>query len=99
MTDNELSASLNIIQQFELLQWAVGIFSAIVVAMASGFVIMYRDTRTERRDYFERLERLVEKNNEVISKHTIQTERLVEVVDRSERATQNLEKLILQKLT
>lgn len=99
MTDNELSASLNIIQQFELLQWAVGIFSAIVVAMTSGFVIMYRDTRTERRDYFERLERLVEKNNEVISKHTIQTERLVEVVDRSERATQNLEKLILQKLT
>jgi hypothetical protein len=77
----------------------VGIFSAIVGAMVSGFVIMYRDTRAERRDYFERLERLVEKNNEVISKHTIQTERLVEVVDRSERATQNLEKLILQKLT
>lgn len=99
MTDQELTASLNIIQQFELLQWAVGIFGSIVVAMSSAFVIMYRDSRAERREYFDRLEKLVEKNNDVIAKHTTQTERLVEVVDRNERATMNLERLILQKLT
>lgn len=98
MTDNELTASLNIIQQFELLQWAVGIFGSIVVAMSTGFVMMYRDSRAERREYFERLEKLVEKNNDVIAKHTTQTERLVEVVDRNERAVANLERLILQKL-
>jgi C4-dicarboxylate transporter len=99
MTDQELTASLNIIQQFELLQWAVGIFGSIVVAMSTGFVMMYRDSRSERREYFERLEQLVEKNNEVINKNAIQTERLCEIVDRTERTTQNLEKLILQKLT
>ena len=99
MTDQELTASLNIIQQFELLQWAVGIFGSIVVAMSTGFVIMYRDSRSERREYFERLEKLVEKNNEVINKNALQTERLCEIVDRTERTTQNLEKLILQKLT
>lgn len=98
MTDNELTASLNIIQQFELLQWAVGIFGSIVVAMTTGFVVMYRDSRAERREYFERIEKLVEKNNDVIAKHTTQTERLVEVVDRNERAVANLERLILQKL-
>lgn len=98
MTDNELTASLNIIQQFELLQWAVGIFGSIVVAMSTGFVMMYRDSRAERREYFERIEKLVEKNNDVIAKHTTQTERLVEVVDRNERAVANLERLILQKL-
>lgn len=99
MTDQELTASLNIIQQFELLQWAVGIFGSIVVAMSTGFVVMYRDSRSERREYFERLEKLVEKNNEVINKNALQTERLCEIVDRTERTTQNLEKLILQKLT
>jgi|JI10StandDraft_1071094.scaffolds.fasta_scaffold663212_3 hypothetical protein len=99
MTDQELTASLNIIQQFELLQWAVGIFGSIVVAMSTGFVMMYRDSRSERREYFERLEKLVEKNNEVINKNALQTERLCEIVDRTERTTQNLEKLILQKLT
>lgn len=99
MTDQELTASLNIIQQFELLQWAVGIFGSIVVAMSTGFVMMYRDSRSERREYFERLEQLVEKNNEVINKNALQTERLCEIVDRTERTTQNLEKLILQKLT
>ena len=99
MTDQELTASLNIIQQFELLQWAVGIFGAIVVAMSTGFVMMYRDSRSERREYFERLEKLVEKNNEVINKNALQTERLCEIVDRTERTTENLEKLILQKLT
>ena len=99
MTDQELTASLNIVQQFELLQWAVGIFGSIVVAMSTGFVVMYRDSRSERREYFERLEKLVEKNNEVINKNALQTERLCEIVDRTERTTQNLEKLILQKLT
>lgn len=99
MTDQELTASLNIIQQFELLQWAVGIFGSIVFAMSTGFVMMYRDSRSERREYFERLEKLVEKNNEVINKNALQTERLCEIVDRTERTTQNLEKLILQKLT
>lgn len=99
MTDQELTASLNIIQQFELLQWAVGIFGSIVVAMSTGFVMMYRDSRSERREYFERLEKLVEKNNEVINKNALQTERLCEIVDRTERTTENLEKLILQKLT
>mgnify|MGYP003556924424 FL=1 len=99
MTDQELTASLNIIQQFELLQWAVGIFGSIVVAMSTGFVMMYRDSRSERREYFERLEKLVEKNNEVINKNALQTERLYEIVDRTERTTENLEKLILQKLT
>ena len=99
MTDQELTASLNIIQQFELLQWAVGIFGSIVVAMSTGFVVMYRDSRSERREYFERLEKLVEKNNEVINKNALQTERLCEIVDRTERTTENLEKLILQKLT
>ena len=99
MTDQELTASLNIIQQFELLQWAVGIFGSIVVAMSTGFVMMYRDSRSERREYFERLEKLVEKNNEVINKNALQTERLCEIVDRTERTTQNLEQLILQTLT
>ena len=99
MTDQELTASLNIIQQFELLQWAVGIFGSIVVAMSTGFVMMYRDSRSERREYFERLEKLVEKNNEVINKNALQTERLCEIVDRTERTTENLEKLIHQKLT
>ena len=99
MTDQELTASLNIIQQFELLQWAVGIFGSIVFAMSTGFVMMYRDSRSERREYFERLEKLVEKNNEVINKNALQTERLCEIVDRTERTTQTLEKLILQKLT
>lgn len=98
MTDNELTASLNIIQQFELLQWAVGIFASIVVAMSTGFVIMYRDSRAERIEYFERLERLVEKNNEVMNKNSIVIEKLTGVVERTDRSVESLERLILQKL-
>lgn len=97
-TPEELTASANVIAQYELLQWAVGIFGSIVVAMSAAFVVMYRDSRAERKEYFDRIEKLVEKTNDVISRNTAQTERLVEVVDRNERATQNLEKLILQKL-
>ena len=74
--------------------------------MATAFVFMYRDGSAERKEWNERQEvqsrqliELITKTNEVVSKNTQQTERLIEVVDRNERATQNLEKLILQKLT
>ena len=106
MTPQEITASINFVAQYELLQWAVGIFCSIVVAMATAFIIMYRDGRAERKEWNERQEvqsrqliELITKTNEVVSKNTQQTERLIEVVDRNERATQNLEKLILQKLT
>jgi len=105
-TPTEITASTNVIAQYELLQWAVGVFGSIVVAMATAFVIMYRDGMAERKEWNERQEaqsrqliELITKTNEVVSKNTQQTERLIEVVDRNERATQNLEKLILQKLT
>ena len=90
MTPQEITASTNFVAQYELLQWAVGVFGSIVVAMATAFVFMYRDGLAERKEWNERQEaqsrqliELITKTNEVVSKNTQQTERLIEVVSQS----------------
>lgn len=98
MTEQEIIASTNVIAQYELLQWAVGIFGSIVIAMAGAFVVMYRDTSSERKEYYDRLEKLVEKNNEVMNKNNLVIEKLTGVVERTDKSVESLERLILSKM-
>lgn len=57
-----------------------------------------REWRAEILKMQERTLELIEKNNEVVARNTQQTERLIEIVDRTESTTATLERLILQKL-
>ena len=113
---NEIIASTNVIAQYELLQWAVGILVSFITALGGGFIWQVRESRAERKEQSEKAETerkewraeilkmqertlaVIEKNNEVVARNTQQTERLIEIVDRTESTTATLERLILQKL-
>lgn len=57
-----------------------------------------REWRMEILKMQERTLAVIEKNNEVVARNSQQTERLIDIVDRTESATTALERLILQKL-
>lgn len=115
-TPEELTASANVIAQYELLQWAVGILVSFITALGGGFIWQVRESRAERKEQSEKAENerrewrmeilkmqertlaVIEKNNEAFARNAQQTERLIEIVDRTESTTVSLEKLILQKL-
>lgn len=112
MSSIELEASMSFIKEFELLRWAVGIASGIVVALAGGIVFMYRDNRSERKEWRQEMASQNEKmlvtlgkNTEAFNKVELSIQRLADVVDRQadivdrqERTTQNLERIILERL-
>ncbi len=106
MTEAELAASVNFVRDFEVLRYVVGLATGIATALTGAIVFMYRDNRSERREWRaemvqqnERMIAAIYKNTEAFNKVELSNQRLADVVDRQERTTQNLEKLILERLT
>lgn len=105
MTANELEASVSFVREFELMRYLIGIATGIVTGLCAAIIFVYRDNRTERKEwkasFVEQNERMINaftRNTEAFNKVELSNQRLADVVDRQERATQNLERLILEKL-
>jgi hypothetical protein len=105
MTQEELEASINFINDFEVLQYVVGLSSGIVVALAGALVFMYRDNRSERKEWRsdlsiqnDRLNNTLEKVALALSGVETSNDNLARLVDRQETTTRRLELLITEKL-
>jgi|688.fasta_scaffold1520496_2 hypothetical protein len=105
MTQEELEASINFIQDFKLTQYMLALASGIVVSLAGALVFMYRDNRTERKEWRadlsiqnERLNNTLEKVASALSGVETSNENLAKLVDRQETTTRRLELLITEKL-
>lgn len=105
MTSGEIAASINFVQEFELMRYIIGISTGIVISLSGAIIFMYRDNRAERKEWRdelsaqnENLQKLIRQNNEAFNKVELSNQRLADVVDRQERTTQNLERLILERL-
>jgi hypothetical protein len=105
MTQEELEASINFINDFEVLQYLVGLSSSIVVALASALIFMYRDNRSERKEWRadlsiqnDRLNNTLEKVALALNGVETSNENLARLVDRQETTTRRLELLITEKL-
>lgn len=105
MTAGEIAASINFVQEFELMRYIIGISTGIVISLSGAIIFMYRDNRAERKEWRdelsaqnENLQKLIRQNNEAFNKVELSNQRLADVVDRQERTTQNLERLILERL-
>lgn len=79
--------------------------SGIVVSLAGALVFMYRDNRTERKEWRsdlsiqnERLTNTLEKVALALSGVEASNENLARLVDRQETTTRRLELLITEKL-
>jgi hypothetical protein len=79
--------------------------SGIVVSLAGALVFMYRDNRTERKEWRadlsiqnERLNNTLEKVASALSGVETSNENLAKLVDRQETTTRRLELLITEKL-
>lgn len=96
---------MNFIQDFTLTKWMLGIASGIVVSLAGALVFMYRDNRTERKEWRadlslqnDRLNTTLEKLTQAINGVETSNENLAKLVDRQETTTRRLELLITEKL-
>lgn len=105
MTDAELIASMNFLRDYDILRYVVGLATGIVVALSGAIIFMYRDSRAERKEWRtemaqqnERMIAAIGKNTDAFNKVELSNQRLADVVDRQERTTQNLERLILERL-
>ena len=97
---------MNFIQDFKLTQYMLWLASGIVVSLATAIIFLYRDNKASQEKNAENLAKqntliteVITKNTEAFNKVEASNQRLADVVDRQERTTQNLEKLILQKLS
>lgn len=87
------------------MRYIIGISTGIVISLSGAIIFMYRDNRAERKEWRdelsaqnENLQKLIRQNNEAFNKVELSNQRLADVVDRQERTTQNLERLILERL-
>jgi hypothetical protein len=105
MTEQELSASMNFIQDFKLTQYMLALASGIVISLAGALVFMYRDNRSERKEWRadlslqnDRLNSTLEKVSQALIGVETSNENLAKLVDRQETTTRRLEILITEKL-
>lgn len=83
----------------------LGLASLIVGALAGALVFMYRDNRTERKEWRadlsiqnDRLNNTLEKVSQALIGVETSNENLAKLVDRQETTTRRLELLITEKL-
>ena len=105
MTEQEAIASVNFIQDFKLTQYMLAIASGIVISLAGALVFMYRDNRSERKEWMadlsiqnDRLNSTLEKVASALAGVEKSNENLSNLVDRQETTTRRLELLITEKL-
>jgi hypothetical protein len=105
MTNEELSATLIFAKDLEVFKYVIGIAGGIVTSLAAAIIFMYRDLKSIQEkgqsnmmQQNEHMINAISKNTEAFNRVEASIQRLSDVVDRQENTTQNLEKLILQKL-
>jgi len=105
MTEQEAIASVNFIQDFKLTQYMLAIASGIVISLAGAIVFMYRDNRSERKEWRadltvqnDRLNQTLERVADALNGVETSNENLAKLVDRQETSTRRLELLITEKL-
>jgi len=105
MTQEELAVSVNFIQDFKLTQYMLAIASGIVISLAGALVFMYRDNRSERKEWRadltvqnDRLNQTLERVADALSGVETSNENLAKLVDRQEASSRRLELLITEKL-
>lgn len=83
----------------------LGIASGIVVSLAGAIIFMYRDNRSERKEWRadltvqnDRLNQTLERVADALSGVETSNENLAKLVDRQEASTRRLELLITEKL-
>ncbi len=95
---NEVPANVTFLMTPELSKFLMVSISAIVGGLTSGIIFLYKDNRKERREYMDKLLTVVAGNTEAFNQLRLTNQRLCDIVDRTERTSQNLERLILEKL-
>lgn len=95
---SEIPANVTFLMTPELSQFMIWAVTAIVTGLTTGIVFLYKDNRKERKEYMEKLLTVVAGNTEAFNQLKLTNQRLCDIVDRTERTSQNLERLILEKL-
>lgn len=105
MTEQEINASINFIQDFKLTQYMLALASGVVVSLAGALVFMYRDNRAERKEWRadltiqnDRINATLSRVADALMQVETSNENLAKVVDRQEHTTRRLELLITEKL-
>ena len=105
MTEQEAIASVNFINDFKLTQYMLGLASLIVASLAGAIIFMYRDNRSERKEWRsdltvqnDRLNQTLERVADALSGVETSNENLAKLVDRQEASSRRLELLITEKL-
>lgn len=94
----EIPANIQFLITPELTQFVIWAVTAIVGGLCTGIIFLYKDNRKERREYMDKLLTVVAGNTEAFNQLRITNQRLCDIVDRTERTSQNLERLILERL-
>lgn len=95
---NEIPANVTFLMTPELTQFVIWAIGAIVTGLTTGIIFLYKDNRKERREYMNKLLTVVAGNTDAFNQLKLTNQRLCDIVDRTERTSQNLERLILEKL-
>lgn len=94
----EIPANVTFLMTPELTEFMIWAICAIVTGLTTGIIFLYKDNRKERREYMDKLLTVVAGNTEAFTQLKLTNQRLCDIVDRTERTSQNLERLILEKL-
>ena len=95
---NDIPANVTFLVTPELGSFIIWSISTIVAGLSTGIIFLYKDNRKERREYMDKLLTVVAGNTEAFNQLKLTNQRLCDIVDRTERTSQNLERLILEKL-
>lgn len=95
---NEIPANVTFLVTPELGSFIIWSISTIVAGLSTGIIFLYKDNRKERREYMDKLLTVVAGNTDAFNQLKLTNQRLCDIVDRTERTSQNLERLILEKL-
>lgn len=92
---------MQLVTEFNLLRYAIGIFSGIVVSMATAIVFIYKDSKSERLAWREEVKQMnddlrgvIDKNTEAWHENCLSSRELREAIKSQEKAVERLERVI-----
>ena len=94
---SEIPANVTFLMTPEMGQFLIWACTAVITGLSTGIIYLYKDNRKERREYMEKILTIVQGNTDAFNQLKLTNQRLCDIVDRTERTSQNLERLILEK--
>lgn len=98
---DEITASINLRDAFDLLRWAVGISGLLLTSMAGAIAYIYRDSRSERLQWRSEmksmnveLQMVVKQNNEAFRDNSLALRELSMAISNQEKAIERLDAII-----